>query len=249
MDVKTHFRSLTNELEALKNRVRNFIADAHWQTDGEWKESVLRSFLRRCLPVKVEVGRGFVVGPRATSDQIDVLLYSTEKPVLFRDGNLVFVTHDALIGMIEVKSSVNNHTFSLAVEKLAENASRIIPHSRSSKLLGLFAYENDGLTSDSALRGLREAAQGASKRVVELSSVGSDFFTRWWHLEPRQEPGRGRRPADRWHTYHLESMAPAYFIHNVVEFLNPESVEQNQGIWFPLDGKEAYKVGEMGLRE
>ena len=52
-----YFISLSNELSSLKNRVRNFIQGEHWLTDGEWKESVLRSFLRRNLPKSVEIGR------------------------------------------------------------------------------------------------------------------------------------------------------------------------------------------------
>ena len=244
MNTRTYFESLTKELVALQDRVRNFIDDNHWQTDGEWKESVLRSFFRRCLPRNVEVGRGFVVGPHCTSDQIDILLYSSEKPVLFKDGDLVFITHDALIGMIEVKTTLNNHTFAAAAKKLAENASRVIPHSRSQKILGLFAYDNDGVTSKEALRALNLAAADSHRRVIELCSVGHDFFIRWWNCDPET----GRRPVNRWHSYRLKSMAPAYFIHNVLEFVNPETVEQNHGVWFPLDGKESYKEMELSLK-
>jgi hypothetical protein len=61
MDVPRYSQSLLGELEALKDRVRQFIHDHHWLTDGEWKEGVLRNFPRRNLPNTVEVGRGFVV--------------------------------------------------------------------------------------------------------------------------------------------------------------------------------------------
>jgi len=56
MLTSNYFESLATELDALKNRVRNFIQDRHWQTDGEWKESVLRAFLRRNLPKSVQIG-------------------------------------------------------------------------------------------------------------------------------------------------------------------------------------------------
>ena len=61
MDVRKYFLSLSQELEALKKRVRFLIADQHWQTDGEWKESVVRQVLRRHLPIDAVVGRGFIV--------------------------------------------------------------------------------------------------------------------------------------------------------------------------------------------
>ena len=248
MDIQTHFRSVTAELDALKGRVRNFIHGAHWQTDGEWKESVLRSSLRRCLPTTVEVGRGFVVGPNGTSDQIDVLIYDASKPVLFRDGDLAFVTHDALVAMIEVKTSVTNSSFQSAVEKLTDNITRIVPHSRHNKLFGVFAYENNGVTPEGALDALFSAAAGNARRVIDIASLGADFFVRWWRLDPIYERGHGRREANRWHTYQLNAMAPGYFIHNVVEFLNPESIEENDGVWFPIDGKESRKTGERGVR-
>jgi hypothetical protein len=47
MNVRDYFESLGHELDALKHRVRYLIAETNWQTDGEWKESVLRQVLRR----------------------------------------------------------------------------------------------------------------------------------------------------------------------------------------------------------
>ena len=72
MDPANYYRSLTAETDALKDRVRHLIADAHWLTDGEWKESVLRSVLRRHLPAHIGVGRGFIISPASVSKQIDV---------------------------------------------------------------------------------------------------------------------------------------------------------------------------------
>jgi hypothetical protein len=104
MNTNQYFLSLTQELRGLQNRVRNFIDDAHWQTDGEWKESVLRYFLRRNLPRNVEIGRGFVVSPKGCSSQIDVLIYDSTKPILFRDGDLVFITPDAVCGAVTAEN-------------------------------------------------------------------------------------------------------------------------------------------------
>ena len=95
MNIEKYFRSLSLELTALKDRVRDFINDAHWLTDGEWKESVLRSLIARNLPRDIQMGRGFILTPSGVSTQIDILLYSAESPVLFRDGDLVFVQPEA----------------------------------------------------------------------------------------------------------------------------------------------------------
>src|SRR3990172_8423163 len=104
MRTEHYFRSLALEMDALKDRVRHLIESEHWQTDGEWKESVVRQMLRRHLPASVTVGRCFVVGASQASHQLDVLIYDSSKPVLFRDGDLAFVTPDAVVGVIEVKA-------------------------------------------------------------------------------------------------------------------------------------------------
>lgn|GEM_PF-6627972 len=59
-NIKAYHESVTDELDAIKNRIRNLVT--HWATDGEWKEAALRSVLRRHLPSSVFVGRGFVMG-------------------------------------------------------------------------------------------------------------------------------------------------------------------------------------------
>jgi len=122
MNVSDYFTSISLELNALKNRVRNFIADNQWQTDGEWKESVLRTILRRNLPDNIEAGRGFIVKPDECPSQIDVLIYDASKPVLYKDGELVFVTSDAVKGIIEVKSKIYRNTLKDTLSKLADNA-------------------------------------------------------------------------------------------------------------------------------
>src|SRR3954470_22056388 len=58
---ETYFQSVHDELLSLKNRVREVTSDPHWLTDGEWKESVLRTILRRHLPSTVSVGRGLLL--------------------------------------------------------------------------------------------------------------------------------------------------------------------------------------------
>src|SRR5262245_53217196 len=122
MDIVTYYRSISDELDALKNRIRHMIADTHWPTDGEWKESVLRQILRRTASCNVTVGRGFVLDDDWSSTQIDVLVYDNTMPLLYRDGDLVFVTRSACRAIVEVKSMLNLSQFTAAAEKLAVNA-------------------------------------------------------------------------------------------------------------------------------
>ena len=55
MDNEVYFRSMTDEINGVKNRVRDWLGK-QWPSDGAWKESVLRAILRRHLPETVGIG-------------------------------------------------------------------------------------------------------------------------------------------------------------------------------------------------
>lgn len=95
MDVIKFFKSLTDEINALKNRVRNLLGNGHHLTDGEWKEAVLRTLIRRHIPVSIEIGRGFIVKSGCSSHQIDILFFDRNKPTLFRDRDLYIATQNS----------------------------------------------------------------------------------------------------------------------------------------------------------
>lgn len=123
--VKYH-QSIADELKATQNRVRNLIGDRHWQTDGEHKESILRTVLRARLPSSLLVGRGFICFREGPSTQIDILITDANKPTLFKDGDLVIVTPDCVRAVIEVKTKLDaQNDYQEALSKLADVAAKI----------------------------------------------------------------------------------------------------------------------------
>ncbi len=238
MRTEAYFRSLTAEVDALKDRVRYLIEDAHWQTDGEWKESVIRQVLRRHLPQSVGVGRGFVVTAAATSRQIDVLIVDTGKPVLFRDGDLVFVTPDAVLGIIEVKSRATPTVIADAAAKLADDMLLVRLHPNIRAFAGLFAFEQGNGGAEAYLSAIASASPRWENRL-DFVCIGPSRFIRYWHLNP-DEPNR---PYEGWNSYLLQGVAPGYFVHNVVDAISPDSVFSNNEVWFPRGGKEPYRDG------
>lgn len=231
------------ELQGLKNRVRSLVR--HWQTDGEWKESVVRSFLRRHLPRSVEVGRGFVVSPKGPSTQIDVLLFDTNKPVLFRDGDLAVVTPDAVVGAIEVRTGVDGGEFDEAAEKLCNLIELVEGQANSSRFFGLFSFENRTTNPQRVVDSIKAAVRGAGGRQIDGVCLGTDLFVRYWETTP-QPPWRAYA---RWRAYNLPSEAQGYFLHNVIEAISPNSVDANSALWYPAGGKEDRCVAEARWRD
>ncbi len=222
----------------MKDRVRYLINDGHWQTDGEWKESVLRSVLSRTIPRNMAIGRGFIVGNRESSSQIDILIYDSSYPVLYKDGDLVFITPSSCRAIIEVKTRVTQREFGLAVLKLADNAeiARNKGSGRNSVFTGLFVYEDSRLPG--MLEVLQETAGNRSRRIVDHVSVGASTFVKFWARDPARETS----PYQQWHEYSLDAMAQGYFAHNLATELAPEPASIYEQIWFPEDGKEPHLI-------
>ena len=241
MDVESYFRSLTTELESLKDRVRNFIDSAHWLTDGEWKESVLRSILARRLPDTVKIGRGFVLTKQGPTSQYDILLYKASSPILFREGELVFLTPDAVLGIIEVKSRTNKSILESVLDKFSA-IGRKMGSDRTHCFFGLFSYES-AIADDRVILDVLCNKCDHEAKVVDLINLGCSTFIRWWKFEP----GGANIHYERWHAYKLDHMAAGYFIANVVDFVSPDSVGNNNWLWFPEAGKESKKTGDIAF--
>lgn len=243
--------SLGSEFISLRNRVRNLMRDPHWLTDGEWKESVLRTMLRKHMPAGVVVGRGFIFTPEECSNQIDVLIYKSSSPIIFRDGDLVFVTPDAVIGIIEVKSAVNIRDYKVALRSLGMNlaflkrAQSIRPGVRIANwkyFAGLFCYEANVNRPMDFCAAMNTLASGDRRQVIDLAVLGPSYFIRFWG----EAPPSGI-VANQWSIYKLEDLAMSYFISNVVGYCSPESIVINARAWYPLETKETRRVGSISL--
>lgn len=245
MDNEKYFLSLSQELSALKDRVRLYLDDAHWLSDGEWKESVIRFILRRHLPNTIGVGRGFVVSDARASTQIDILLYDKTKPILFQDGEFVLVTPDVAKGAIEVKTSINKQELQKTLKKLANIAEFIHEDFLNQpRFFGLFSYEDKTtLSTRDILEILRSSVRGKGKRTIHCISLGASRFIRFWDFHPVNPI----RITHKWYAYELIGKAPAYFIHNVIDHLNPEWAKINNKVWYPSRTKEPDKVDEISI--
>ena len=234
-DFRAYHQSIAYELVATKDRIRNLIGDAHWLTDGEHKEAVLRRTIRDHIAGDLQVGRGFVCGEQGSSRQIDVLIACRSKPVLFQDGELLLVTPDAVAAIIEVKTALPSDP-SDVLAKLADDVEMVRNGGNLMCQAGLFVYEpyRGGRNAhEHLLRQLREAAEGERNRVVNWVAAGPDLFFRYWKTpESVSSPARG--PV--WHSYELPELSHAYFVSNVVWTTCEHPEQDMQFAWFPLEG-------------
>jgi hypothetical protein len=237
MDTKEYFRSLTLECDALKNRVRNFIDNAHWLTDGEWKETVLRSIINRTISNTVSVGRGFIVKKNSCSTQIDVLIYDNTRPVLYRDGDLIFIPPISCKGIIEVKSNIKKHSLKKILDTLSKNAEMVLKTEPNLDLfVGLFSYDSNynENNSDNILKALQKSANGSSEKIVNHLCLGKSIFAKYWDTNPvTSEEGY-----NSWHSYILRNNAIGYFLHNLMSHIANKNLIGNENVWFPEGGKE-----------
>ena len=237
MDTKKYFESLSLECDALKNRVRNFIDVAHWLTDGEWKETVLRSIINRSISGSVSVGRGFIVKKDSCSTQIDILIYDNTRPVLYRDGDLVFIPPISCKGIIEVKSNIKKNTLKKILDSLSENAAMVLETEPDLDIfVGLFSYDTNYNEDDSSkvLNALKKSANGDSERIVNHLCLGKSIFAKYWEIDPVH----GDEGYNSWHSYKLRNNAIGYFIHNLMSHIADKKLIGNENIWFPEGGKE-----------
>lgn len=199
-----------------------------------------------------------MVSAQETSTQIDILLFDNNKPVLFQDGDFVIVTPDCVRGIIEVKTTARKGELATVFEKIADNIEKIPTGHANKRFFGVFFYEADdtlpefsedappldieGLKPAAAevLGFIKQASKTLSRRIINCVSIGDSFFTRYWIQDPN-----GNQLVERWHAYDLKRIAPAYFIHNVIEHLCPESVLNNNAVWYPEHGKEIRKIVEL----
>ena len=102
MSLIDYHRKTSDELIALTNKVRSLITN--WGEDGRYKEAILKNIIRRFLPEKYSIASGFVIkqtherGEHEASHQIDLIIYDDTSPILFKEGDLIILTPDAVRG-------------------------------------------------------------------------------------------------------------------------------------------------------
>lgn len=244
-DYLKYQQSISNELISIKDRVRNFIDDHHWGEDGRYKEIILSHTLRQHLPERVSVGTGFVVSDNELTKQIDIIVYSDDFPLMFKQDDFIIAPSESVLGIIEVKSRITTQIGKDAIYKATENG-RIIGRDIFN---GIFAFESQNECFNNP--GLRnELANSAG--IVNHLCFGADIFLKYWETDyPRINPCA----QDCYAVYQIEKLAFGYFISNLIEDIYIALHDQQlpnalNRMFYPIEGtKEAHKIDEIAVME
>lgn len=237
MSIKKFHKSTVEELLVVKDRVRNLIN--HWGEEGRYKEAVLKSVIKRFLPEQFKIDTGFIVqqtedgrGHRS-SNQIDLIIYNTSYPVLFREGDFVILTSDAVHAIIEVKANLSKQSFKDVLKKANENGKFAFKYKVNYPFFnGIFSYDGyENLSDTSSLESVISESieefktdQIYQKFVVNNIAFNKHLFYKF--LENEEIKNR---------IYRIEDLSFAYFISNLIDLVSVNSVIDNSKLWFPVD--------------
>lgn len=240
--------SITQELDSIKNRVRNLLGDAHWGEEGRFKEAVLKNVLRKFLPSNLSVGTGFILKAEGESDnenvhsrQLDIIIYDNTKPVLFSEGDFIITTTSNVRGIVEVKSKITANTFVDVIQQFDNSISDFITefNEREERIFaGIFAFTFEGNIDSSRI----EDELFGSRHIVNHISLGSNYFIRKWKHEDRNRLAVPVEcPGDFYNYYELINLSFSYFIANMVD-ITCGGLNDRYWFSFPIEGtKEIHR--------
>jgi len=243
MDAKEFQKSINKELIIVKDRVRNLIGSAHWGEDGRHKESVLKNVIKRFLPNNISVGTGFVISKRGAefkqTNQIDIILYDNNYPVLFSDGDFIITTPKNVVAIIEVKTKVRNSELSSIIRKSTENGNLI--GSEHNKIFnGIFSFEYeesifDNRSNNESISSTISNPLIETKGIVNHISLGSNWFIKYWHNESNPQINANCNSNKFYNFYNLNNLSFPYFISNLIEKVSPKDSTDRFWFMYPIE--------------
>ena len=254
MDNLEFQKSITKELDIVKDRVRNLIGSAHWGEEGRFKEAVLKTVINRFLPSNLSIGTGFIVGEievdnSIISNQIDLIIYDNTIPVLFKEGDFIITTEKNVKGIIEVKSKLNITNFRKVVTAF-NNLSRypLIANNGNNRIFkGLFAFDNGiaNIETNTTFEDLLKDANGNINHIT----IGKNYFVRHWRNNENLEP-----PVDAnnpfYSLYKIDNLSFSYFISNLIHITANQELNDRYQFSFPISGtKETRRKKVIEMEE
>jgi len=235
-------KSITEELSIIKDRVRFLIGDAHWASDGAYKETILRNVIKRFLPPNLGIGYGFIVRYENEtvfpSTQIDIIVYDTSFPLIFQQDDFIITTSSAVKGIIEVKTKITSSNFGEVIKK----STKLDRFLNSYSFNGIFAFEGSlDLDNESISKHLKE-----SKGKVNHICIGESNFIRFWTRGDDLDSQHVQ--TQHYSIYDIQKFSFSYFISNLVVMATPHNLYEQAGFLFAYPGgKDLRRIKDVVL--
>lgn len=250
-----YHKSIADEFKALEKRLRYLIDFSHHGEDGRYKEIIVINYLRRILPQNLSVGTGFVRTSNKISNQIDIIIYDSTYPLLFKEGDFIVATPENILGIIEVKSNLKSAEVVEVINKCNINGRLIAEESNREIFNGIFSFnmENEFESYINNIRHMNfenyfiglnhvNSFQNLNYNVNHIA-FDSTCFVKYW-CKNYSDP----TSVERYDCYKLKhNLAISYFISNLLEFclkgLDLKYLHNNlQDFLYPIpEGKEKHK--------
>jgi hypothetical protein len=246
-DIVEFHKSIGNELNAVKDRVRNLIGGANWAEEGRYKEAILRNVIRRFLPKNLDIGTGFILkDKKEISKQIDIIIYDNTYPVLFREGDFVITSPESVKAIIEVKTKLypsKNPSVEKVLCKATCNEKLLNENQKGNNkkiFNGIFVYETTSKwfeVDGERLKNVNDQLEKAlrkSRGIVNHICIGNNIFIKFWY------PGQRKDKENVYTIYRIKNLAFAYFISNLIESTSERDLKGMSWFLFPTSSKEIY---------
>ena len=266
IDLIGFHKSIADELNTIKDRVRNLIGGKQWGEEGRYKEAILRNVIKRFLPKNFSIGTGFVLAHSWTeshiTSQIDIIVYDNTYPLLFQEGDFVIATPQSIRAIIEVKTRVRLSEFGSIVRKIMNNAHMIrknqgtifendfsgnLKERPQELFVGLFSYECDNKDHDyfEIMKRIYLEERNNNQQVpIERYVINNIVLSKNIFLQLKVKSSE-----DICHTlYSMKNLAYSHFIVNLLWSIDFLKIYMSPGVWFPFD-EDIYKKEKINLLE
>lgn len=246
-------KSITKELDVIKNRVRDLIGNAHWGEEGRFKEAILKNIIKKFLPKNLSIGTGFISNNEGhISKQLDIIIYDNTYPLLFSEGDFIITTIHNVKAVIEVKSNINHNSLGNVLQQFDNSFPNINIRNRNI-FLGVFSFEfkvrngDNDTNADIESQRIDESIQN-SRHLVNHISLGKNYFIKKWTQRFAQELTPQVDCINNFYNlYRINDLSFSYFISNLLDKVCG-GLDDREWFSFPIEGtKEVNRLRTICL--
>lgn len=117
--MQQYYKKIQDKVLVQRDIIKSLVKDQ--RVIGDYYEAIIRDVIRENVSEAFAVGRGVVLSKEGkTSHECDVIVYNTvEYGPLFKSGEIVVITPEAVRCVVEVKGTLTNSHLSDAVKNLS----------------------------------------------------------------------------------------------------------------------------------